>query len=188
MQAAQEEKSGDLSKLIKFAKGRYYIGDDEIALAREYIAHTNQWMRGWVKFEDGKPTEKRIGKVVAGFEVPERNELGDTDESEWPRDEKGGPKDPWSRQSYPPLEDTETGEIVVFVSGSYGGRGAIGNLCDAAAQNYKNGLPRIRLGASSYRHKTYGRIETPDFPIVGWTGATEKPPPIAAEMSDEVPF
>jgi hypothetical protein len=186
--AAQEERSGELGKLMKFTKGHFYIGDDEIALGGEYIAHTNQWARGWVKFVDGVPAEKRIGRAVDSFKVPNRDELGDLDQSKWERDPSGNPKDPWSRQSYLPLEDIKTGEIVVFVSGSHGGRGAIGNLCDSAANNHQRGQPRIRLAVSSYKHKMYGRIEVPDFPIVGWTGTAEPSKQIEAELSDEIPF
>jgi hypothetical protein len=58
-------------------------------------------------------------------------------------------------------------------------------------------LPKLRLGVSSYKHKTYGRIETPDFTVIGWTGwpaGTVAPPPgedseaQATELDDEIPF
>jgi len=32
--------------LLKFVKGKYYIGDDEVPLGREYIAHVNQLNHG----------------------------------------------------------------------------------------------------------------------------------------------
>jgi hypothetical protein len=41
-------------------------------------------------------------------------------------------------------------------------------LCSIFARNAKNGLPVIKLGTSSYRHRTFGRIDIPDFPVVGW--------------------
>jgi hypothetical protein len=190
--AAQEEQSSELGKLLKFVKGHFYIGDDEIALGREYVAYADQWTRGWVKFEGGVPTAKHIGRAIDGFKVADRMDLGDLDQSKWERDSSGNPKDPWSRQSYLPFEDVESGEIVIFVSGSQGGRGAIGNLCGSAANNHRRGHPRIKLGVSSYKHRVYGRIEVPDFPVVGWTGglsgAAEPPKPIQAEMSDEIPF
>jgi hypothetical protein len=31
-------------------------------------------------------------------------------------------------------------------------------------------LPIVALKTRSYKHKTYGRIETPDFTICGWDG------------------
>lgn len=76
----------------------------------------------------------------------------------------------------------------------------MGNLIEAAALSYHLGLPQIRLDVISYRHRTYGRIEKPDFPIVGWTGGSKqttgngdgnKPlprPSVKEELSDEIPF
>jgi hypothetical protein len=185
--AAQEERNSEFGKLLKFNKGKYFCGDDEVALGREYIAHTSQWTRGWVKFVDNVPVEKRIGKAIDGFKVPERDELGDLDHSQWEK-EDGTPKDPWSRQTYLPLVDTDSGEIIVFVSGSQGGRGAVGTLCDMAAQNYHRGQPHIKLAVRSYKHKKYGRIETPEFPVVGWTGGSSPTDSLAEIMCDEVPF
>ena len=81
--AALEERATEFGKMLKFNKGRYYVGDDEIKVGHQYIAHTSQWTRGWVKFIGNQPVERRIGKVVDGFKMPERDELGDTDESQW---------------------------------------------------------------------------------------------------------
>src|SRR5262249_46358398 len=140
-----QETSSEFQKLLKFTKGHYYIGDDEVAIGREYIAHVHQLMRGWIKFEDNKPADKKLGKGADGFKVPDREELGDTDQTHWLRDDLGIPRDPWVRQSLLPLEDAETGELVVFVTSSHGGTSAIGQLCHVAGRNVKNGLPKIRL-------------------------------------------
>jgi hypothetical protein len=111
--AAEEEGGDALGTLLKFNKGRYYKGDDEIAPGREYTAYVDQWVRGWVKFQDNKPTERKVGKAVDNFLVPDRDELGDADPRQWEKDGTGKPRDPWSRQSYLPLEDAESGEYVV---------------------------------------------------------------------------
>jgi hypothetical protein len=129
------------------------------------------------KFVDGKVVQQEIGKVAEGYKQAVRNELGDLDESRWERDARGNPRDPWSEQMYLPMEDAETGEIAVFVTGSHGGKGAIRALLNVAGRNLDKG-PVIRLAVSSYRHRTFGRIETPDFPVVSWTGSSgvvEKP-------------
>jgi hypothetical protein len=188
--AAREEGGDGLGgTLLKFAKGRYSKGADEVELGREYIAHVDQWARGWVRFEDGKPVEKRIGRAIDDFQMPERDELGDTDEAQWETDAAGKPRDPWARQSYLPMEDVKTGEIVVFVTSSVGGRGAVGTVCDRAAMNARFGKPRIRLAVRSYRHAQFGRIETPEFTIVGWTDQIAAPPkPLRKELDDEIPF
>jgi hypothetical protein len=102
------------------------------------------------------------------------------------------------------LEDLETRELLTFVTGTAGGNSAIGRLCGQFARNAKNGLPIIRLAAGSYKHRSYGRVEVPDFPVIGWTGvlvtgdmvpvAEDVAPLVAAatatrgDMDDEIPF
>src|SRR5262245_32785739 len=92
-------------RLLKFVKGKYYTGDDEVPLGRQYIAHMNQLNHGWVKFVEGKVTEQRVGLVAEGFKSPEREELDDTDELKWEKDASGKPRDPWTCQYYLALED-----------------------------------------------------------------------------------
>jgi hypothetical protein len=169
-QAAEDLGGGHLGKILKFHKGKYLVGEDEITGNREMIAHVTQLARGWVKFKNGELVDRRIGKVVEGFIVPRREELDDHDKNNWEKNDRGEPRDPWVPQSYLPLENPETGELVVFVTGSAGGRGAIGALVSIASRNLHRGQPIIQLGVRSYRHKQFGRIENPDFPIVGWVG------------------
>jgi hypothetical protein len=169
LRVAEESQSSELGgRIMKFVKGHYNVGDDEVPAGGEYVAHVNKLLRGYVKFGGGKLIEQRLGKVAEGFQVPKREELGDTDQTTWERDANGKPRDPWALQYYLPLESSETGEVSVFVTSSRGGFGAISNLCTVFARNVKNGLPVIKLGTSSYRHRTYGRIAIPDFPVVGW--------------------
>jgi hypothetical protein len=168
-QAAEELNGCNLGKILKFSKGKYFVGEDEIKPGTEFIAHATQLARGWVKFKGAELVDRRIGKVIDGFVAPQREELDDTDQSAWEKNERGEPRDPWISQSYLPFENAETGELLVFVSGSAGGRGAIGSLVSTASRNLHKGKPIIQLGLRWYKHKTFGRIENPDFPIVGWT-------------------
>jgi hypothetical protein len=172
-EAAEELNGGNVGKILKFQKGKYFVGDDEIAINSELIAHVTQLARGWVKFKNGELVDRRIGKVVDGFVAPQR-------------------RDPWVSQSYLPLETPETGELIVFVSGSAGGRGAIGALVNIASRNLHKGQPIVQLGVRSYKHKQFGQIENPDFPIVGWTGAIggarPVPPSTHPAFDDEIPW
>jgi hypothetical protein len=52
--AAQEEGANELGRLLKFSKGHYLVGTEEIPLGREYIAHVEHWVRGWIKFKHGE--------------------------------------------------------------------------------------------------------------------------------------
>jgi hypothetical protein len=190
VKAAAELSSGDgMGRMLRFKKGHYYIGDDEIAIGREYVAHCTQLARGWVKFGDDKLLEQRIGKVIDGFTPAKRDELGDLDKNKWDTDLAGKPLDPWVSQVYLPLEDRETGELVVFVTGSHGGRTAVGSLCNQAARNLARGNPIIRIDVRSYKHKVYDRIETPLFVVVGFTEVPPKPTQsVGEEMNDALPF
>jgi hypothetical protein len=200
IQAAEELGGGNIGKILKFQKGKYYVGDDEIAVNTEMAAHIAQLARGWVKFRGGELVDRRMGKVVEGFMMPKREDLDDNDESNWEKNERGERRDPWVAQSYLPLENLETGELVVFVTGSVGGSTAVGALVKTASRNLHKGLPIIQLGVRSYKHKQFGRIENPDFPIVGWTGgatmATAAPEPaptlpakaVHPAFDDQIPY
>jgi hypothetical protein len=171
LEVAQEAGS-DVGRLMKFVKGKWETGDDEVAEGTEFVAHVDQLMRGWVRFDDGKVTDRRIGKVADGFKPPPREELGDTDENKWKdKDADGHPKDPWTVQWFLPLIGVETGDVFTFVTSSKGGVGAIGDLCRVYGHKQReNLLPIVALKARSYKHPRYGRVETPDLAIVGWDG------------------
>jgi hypothetical protein len=193
---AQVAVQAQEARLLKFIKGKYLSGEDEVSPGREYIAHVSQLVHGWIKFDDCKVVEQRVGPVAEGYNPCPRDHLGDIDKSKWEVDGSGARRDPWTRQYYLPIEDAETGELLTYVTGSRGGNAAIGRLCSHFVRNVKRGLPIIRLAVSSYKHKSYGRIEVPEFPIVGWTGAAVDANAGAQkitlsageEMDDEVPF
>jgi hypothetical protein len=73
---------------------------------------------------------------------------------------------------------------------SYGGKGAIGDLCAAFARKRIN--PYVMLSSSSYRHKSFGKTFNPLLSVVGWEndGAKSLPAKPAAELDDDstIPF
>jgi len=188
LQVAAETQSEGLGKLLKFAKGKYFIGDDEVKIGHEMLAHVESTMRGWTKFENGKVVDQRIGRISDGFRPPAREALGDRDESKWEKDSLGKPRDPWAAQFYLPLEDLDTGEVVVFVTGSKGGVAAVGKLCAVYGRNIGKGSPVIKLEVRSYRHSKFGRIETPEFVVASWENGNAGGEFGAAGMSDDIPF
>lgn len=199
---AQEDGggAGNIGKLVKFVKGRWQVGDDVLREGSEYVAHIDQLVRGWVKFAGGKVVDRIVGKIADGFQPQPRDRLGDTDPKNWPeKDADGRPRDPWTLQWFLPLVGVETGEVLTFVSSSKGGATAIKELCAVYGRNDRDGLlPIVALKTRAYKHPNYGRIETPDFSIVGWDGgvaapavklsAQEQSAVIDAEMDDEIPF
>jgi hypothetical protein len=178
-------QAGGSDPLLKFSKGRYYVGDEEVPIdGQEYVAQMDGAAYGWVKFVDNKKIEERLGRIAAGFVAENREALGDLDKTQWPVDSRNEPRDPWALQWYLGLTNIETGEGFVFTTGSAGGRRAVGNLLRTYGRNSHKGNPIATLGVRSYKHKEYGRIEEPEIKVVGW----EKQPTLAAEMSDAIPF
>ena len=170
LQAALDEEVSDLvgnsfGTLMKFdANTAKYsiIGGDEVPLGREYIAHCDQFARGHVLFVDKKPVAIEVKRITEG-RPKARKEL---DQPEM----IGRSDDPWVYQRYLPLEDHETGEMIVFVGKSVGSKIALGNLLQTFSAGGHRGLPIVKLALGSFPTKEYGRRNRPEFAIVGWTG------------------
>jgi hypothetical protein len=159
----QEGGGGPLDgRYLKFVKGRWYIGDEEIEAGSRYIAHPKEYHEGWVKFQRNKVVERRIFKKSGGVKPPQREDLGDLDRNLWEKD------DPWSYQRYLPLEGLVDGELLVFVTPSGGGHRAINRVVNAYLRRGTGELPIIELGGGHYDHEHHGPIEFPKLTIVGW--------------------
>jgi len=189
------ENSGRFGKLLKFVKGKWEVGDDEVPIGTEYIAHIDQLAQGWIHFENGEVVgDPIVVKIADGKKLPIRDELSDNNAKKWEKDNDGRPRDPWVKQWYLPLVSVETGELHTYVTGSDGGDQAITNLCAVYGRKVQDGmLPIIALRASGYKHKKHGRIEKPELPIIGWDGtppaATPTQPPPNTDMGgDKIPY
>lgn len=93
--------------LLKFSKGDYLAGEEGeiIPHGTQLTANCDEFLAGWIKWQDGKPVEQRMIRVADGFHPPVRTDLGDTDKSLWETDDKGEPKDPWQFTNYLLLMD-----------------------------------------------------------------------------------
>src|SRR5262245_63209991 len=92
------ENSGGFGKLLKFVKGKWEIGDDEVPIGTEYIAHINQLAKGWVHFEDGEVVgDPIIVKIVDGKKLPEHQELQDNNPKKREKDDDGKTRDHWTK-------------------------------------------------------------------------------------------
>jgi hypothetical protein len=189
--AAQGDAGFD--KILKFKKGDYFIGEQKVKLLTEYIAHPEAWTKYWTKLEDNKVVDRRLYRVARGEKPPEREDLDERDESTWTAGLDGKPRDPWRQQSLLPLEDPTSGEVVVFATGSFGGKRAVGELCSAWAKREKRGYhgqPLVQLQGGEMPIKKFGKVPCPEFKIVGWTGTTGdvEPPPATSDFEDQIPF
>jgi hypothetical protein len=156
-----ELKGNNIGTLMKYdnKKEKYFIAEDEVPLGREYIAHCDQYARGWIKFVDKELVDQKVFKVSEG-KPPEREDLDDLELA-------GAEDDPWVFQRYLPLEDPETGEIVIFVSKSIGGKIALGDLMEIYERTWDRGLPMVKLATSTFKSKKYGLTPRPSFPVIG---------------------
>jgi hypothetical protein len=164
-----------VGELLKFAKGDYFAGQDsrEIPIGTRLVANMDTLETGWVRWDDGKPTETRMGLVAEGFVPAWRKDLGDTDKNLWSFDDKGTPRDPWQRTVNIQFADPSDGKIYTLSTSSVGGGNALRDLSGDYAhgrRQHPNEHPVIELGVDSYQHsnKQLGRIKTPTFVIVGW--------------------
>jgi hypothetical protein len=190
--AAAEEDAG-FEKLLKFKKGKYFIGDDEVPLGRQYVAYATQWTKCWIKFVDGRVAERKMGKVADGYVPPERNDLGDLNQGKWEVGHDGKPRDPWSYQHLLPMEDVERSELCIFTTASVGGHIAVADLCKAYGRRAKKGLrglPIVQLGVTDMPTKAYGLVPRPDFHIESWDDAAggNDDMKVINGMNDEIPF
>ena len=186
--AAAQEDAG-FEKLLKFKKGEYFVGEDEIALGTEYLAHTTAWTKCWIKFLDGEVAERKMYRVAFGEKPPLREDLDERNEDEWPEGLSGEPTDPWVHQYLLPLEDIDTGEVVIFVTSSFGGRRAVADLCDAYTKRTKKtgcGQPIIKLAKTDMPTKKFGKVPRPLFVVDRWD-EVEVMPPTAPEEAPEWP-
>jgi hypothetical protein len=128
-------------------------------------------MEEWVLWHDKKPV-KRIGpgRRVDGFILPVRERLGYLDQTQWPF-RNGKHEDPWQEAHYLTLKDTTTGELLTWVSNSFGGRKCIGGLLKQFAANAKKHpgkYPVVLLSSRTDPHPDYGHVEKPVLTIVDW--------------------
>ncbi len=122
--------------LLKFCKGDFLAGQDnrEIAVGTRLIANMDSLEIGWIKWENSRPVDRRMGRFAEGFKSAKRNELGDDDKALWAADDDGSPRDPWQFSNHLILADPDDGQLYTFATSSKGGLTAIGALCSAYGQ------------------------------------------------------
>jgi hypothetical protein len=161
--------------LLRFKKGAFFVGENEVPLGHEYIAYPFDAMKGFVHWEDDAVVEQRLGRIADKFHL-EREDLPEHED--------------WKEQRVLPLEDVETGEFVAFVSGTSGGKIAINNLINTVARAVKAGrgeaTPIVRLAVGKFTSKQYGGIDRPSFELVNEPQEVKKR--FADELNDELPY
>jgi hypothetical protein len=164
------EETASATPRLLCKKGVWSLLGEEVPAGREFIAYPQDAMRGFCKWEEDKVVEQRIGRIADRF-VLKREDLPEAED--------------WKPQVALPLEDPESGEVVLFVSCSVGGKIAVEKLIQATARAVKKGkgdlTPLVRLSTSTFPSPDFGTIIRPEFEIVPRESLKE-------EMSDAIPF
>jgi hypothetical protein len=161
---------------LSFKAGEYLYGQnsEELKLGTRLAANMLGLRVGWRRWRSAKVEQDLTQPLVDGIPEPDdqhRHELGDTDSQLWDLGANGDPMDPWQWTSILELVDA-TGEKYIYSTGSKGGKGAIGALCDQYNKQrraHPDQVPIIELGRDFYTHPSYGKTYFPVFTIVGWT-------------------
>jgi len=193
------EISAELDKFVgapfvRFSKqGEFALSDTEtIPAGTRCAAHADEISFGWRKWLDNRLVETRTGFVRDRYVPVPRADLGDTDQSQWEKDDVGAARDPWQFFGCVPLTRLDTGESYQFSAASKGGVRAINGLMRTYGSRLRAkgdgaGLPIVELQSNSYKHRTYGKIYFPVLHVVGWTDVSGKPLDLADDIEDDLP-
>jgi hypothetical protein len=169
--AEEDAASAIAGDMILFNKGLFTRGEGKRPVPADtlFIANLDEGYRGWVRWSGGKPVEHRIGRIVEGFQLPLRDELGHEDQTKWETDQSGEPRDPWQPTLRLVMRDTD-GDLVTFVGSSWGARRGLQQLYGRFDRERREpGLwPVVKLETEHHQNKRWGVIPEPRFPIVGW--------------------
>lgn len=198
----EAQSDAGFEKLLKFKKGEYEAAGEPVSIGTRMTAHCVGWTKAWIKFKDKKFADRKIYRVAKGDRVLDRDQLDERDEKLWPIGLNGQPNDPWVFQFLLPMEVCETGDLMIFVTSSFGGKRAVADLCNAygrrAVRDRQAGQPIIKLQTAQMPTQKFGKVLRPHFEIVSWDDGAQSVrevpdqllsgPSAAAEMDDEIPF
>jgi hypothetical protein len=199
--ADEDAHSAIAGDMITYNKGLWVRGESKSPIESDdlFLVNLDEGYRGWVRWFAGKPTEYLIGRIVDGYQVPHRDELGHDHEKTWETDRNGNPRDPW-QPTYRVVMKDGAGELCTFVGSSWGARRGLQLLYgsfDRERVDHPGEWPIVRLGTEHRLHKDYGRIPEPRFFIQNWStwdrGTRPKALPnagtrLAQELDDTIPF
>jgi hypothetical protein len=182
-----------VGKMVKFLDGRFTVDKTEPLPATTTLVAVSA-VTAWVHWDDNRPVEHRVTQV--GQTHPYRDELPDQDKTKWPPGLNDEPSDPWRDTRYLRLIDPNTGADYTFVTDSFGGRRAVGDLKQQIANvrmAHPGAMPLVQL-ASTMMKTRFGQKARPDFKIVGWRGrkddigAGNAKIAHADDLNDNIPF
>jgi hypothetical protein len=165
------EKGGSnliVGKMVKFTiDGKYKVDKADI-LPDDTRLVAIDVTTAWVRWNEERPSEHRI--TQPGQIHPDRDDLPDQDKATWEPGLTGEPADPWRDTRYLRLIDPRTGQDYTFVSDTYGGRKAVGDLKSQIGNvrfAYPGAVPVVQLGSTMMK-TSFGLKPRPEFKVIGW--------------------
>jgi hypothetical protein len=186
-QYAASEGGNQLGKLIKYTKGHWFQGENEIAIGTEFLALIRDAAISDIRWDGGKPVEtKHMDKMSELKDGPgfirenarfaPRASLGHTDKTLWETDNKGEPRDPWQQQRLLPMLHLENGELFCWAFTSWGARKTFAELAASYSPHRNtNRLPVISLQTGFKKYDDYGRVDIPILKIERWDSFGDAP-------------
>jgi hypothetical protein len=183
---------------LRFSKGDYLLGEnaEEVSPGTQFVANMDELRVGWIRWENERPAEERMHRLIDRPRVPHREELGYLEQSQW---EAGanGPRDPWQLTNVLPMIRVDDGTEVKFTTSSRGGISAVAKLSGQYSRvrvKHLHEWPIISIEVDSYQHDRYGKIKFPVFRIVDWQPKAGEGAPLTDapsfedELNDEIPY
>jgi hypothetical protein len=172
-----------------------------------FLCNMHEIYIGWIRFAENEKTRREIGRIIDGYQRLPREVLGDNDKRDWPLDQRGEPKDPWSMEAYLPMRCMQDDEAVVYGPFSETARKAVADFTAIYRRRDRAGkFPIVLLESRSFKNQSGGLTYVPDFKIVGWQYWNGEPAPevqpvalptapsppkaitACGDMDDEIPF
>ncbi len=171
---------------IAFKQGVFVVGygtDKEELASLRLVVNFPYATKTWRKF-NGKYMEYGAAAMIAANEtLPDREEMGDNDKSEWPLGKfgstKGQPEDPW-KECLVLMARTKKGELFYFTADTISKRIAFSGLLKdiiLEARRKPGMLPLVEFTAGKAENKDGEKFDVMKTAIVGWEKATKDDDP-----------
>jgi hypothetical protein len=158
---------------MKFTKqGEFVYGAENVEADKvsEWAVNPASFCIGVIGWRGGSVVGERMFAITS----PERVDYNDLEDI--PGKDRGGKDgDGWSEQYTVDLKNMKDGTEVIFKTTSKGGKNAIGDLAQVISDQVDAhpDLPVavVTLSSDFYKHKSFGKVYTPQFVIAGWADA-----------------
>lgn len=170
---ANARMQGDALFLKLTKQGEWLYGPEEIEVEAddEWAINPNSFKVGVIGWRNGSVVGEHMFPIYSGQTV----DMAELEEIAPVKDGDG-----WKDQTSLELRAIGENLQLLWATSSLGGRNAIAALADAIATqaetDEEHAVPVVTLASDFYKHKTYGKIFTPELKIVRWVDMDGNPP------------